>query len=61
VREKNGYRGVSFVHLNGGRSLQGGYTMSTTPIYDDLLRELEGIAQEAGPTGSEPTPEPATS
>jgi hypothetical protein len=35
--------------------------MSTTPIYDDLLRELEGIAQEAGPTGSEPTPEPVKS
>lgn len=35
--------------------------MSTTPIYDDLLRELEGIAQEAGPTASEPTPEPAKS
>lgn len=35
--------------------------MSATPIYDDLLRELEGIAQEAVPTGSEPTPEPVTS
>jgi hypothetical protein len=33
--------------------------MSLTPIYDDLLRELEEIAQEAGLTGSEPTPEPA--
>ncbi|PWK84682.1 hypothetical protein C8D88_108298 [Lentzea atacamensis] len=33
--------------------------MSTTPIYDDLLRELEEIAQEAGLTSSEPTSEPA--
>jgi hypothetical protein len=33
--------------------------MSTTPIYDDLLRELEEIAQEAGLTSSEPTAEPA--
>jgi len=32
--------------------------MSLTPIYDGLLRELEEIAQEAGLTGSEPTPEP---
>jgi hypothetical protein len=35
--------------------------MSTTPIYDDLLRELDEIAQEAGLTSSEPTPEPVTS
>lgn len=35
--------------------------MSTTPIYDDLLRELEGIAQEAGLTSSEPTSEPVKS
>ena len=35
--------------------------MSTTPIYDDLLRELESITQEAGSTSSEPTPEPVKS
>lgn len=35
--------------------------MSTTPIYDDLLRELDEIAQEAGSTSSEPTPEPVKS
>ncbi len=33
--------------------------MSTTPIYDDLLRELDEIAQEAGLTSSEPAAEPA--
>jgi len=33
--------------------------MSTTPIYDDLLRELDEIAQEAGLTSSEAVPEPA--
>jgi hypothetical protein len=33
--------------------------MSATPIYDDLLRELEEIAQEAGLTSSEPATEPA--
>lgn len=33
--------------------------MSTTPIYDGLLHELEEIAQEAGLTSSEPTSEPA--
>lgn len=31
--------------------------MSLTPIYDDLLRELEEIAQEAGLTAPE-APEP---
>ena len=33
--------------------------MSLTPIYDDLLRELEEIAQEAGLTAAAENPQPA--
>lgn len=34
--------------------------MSLTPIYDDLLRELEEIAQEAGPASAEAAATPAS-
>ena len=48
---------------SGDEPANGGYQVSLTPIYDDLLREFEGIilaSQDVEPAESSTDPTPPT-